>query len=162
MKRFALLVLSVLLFIWIIPMFAQEVTPEPDSTVVVNVPAPVQTPDGTVVLSVWQIIVGIGSAIALGGIGGVAGVGVLASRLRHDAAAIAAIEKLGDSVPPSQSQVIVAITERFAVSLNEVTKLVTEALDRVPAATKPPEVPTTINNNVTLPSPEPASASKDW
>lgn len=161
MKRFSLFVTILMLCIIglaVLPAFAQEATPEPDNTVVVNMPDSAPIDSATVTLSVWQIIVGIGSAIALGGIGGVAGVGVLASRLRHDAAAMAAIEKLGDSVPPSQSQVIVAITERFTTSLNEVTRLVVEALDRIPAASKPQEQR---DSHGTLPPPE-ATASKDW
>lgn len=132
MKRFTfVLALLALIFIGLaaVPAFAQDSTPVPLDT-------------ATVTLSVWQVIVGVVAAVASGGILGIAGVGVLANRLRHDAVAITAIEKLGDSVPPETAKQVMDLTGRFNQSVNELTLLVTEALDRIPAATKPPEVPT--------------------
>lgn len=139
MKRLALIVLSVLLFIWIIQVAAQESTPEPDQTVQVTVSSgePSANEGSTVVLSALQVVMGLVSAFAIGGVVGIAGVGILAARLRHDAVTLAAIEKLGDSVPPETAAQIMNLTGQFNASVNELTALVNEVLDGIPAAGKP-------------------------
>ena len=111
---------------------AQESTPEPDAP-------PVEvttTSEGSIVLTIWQLLGGVVAAIAIGGIGGVLGVGTLAARLRSDATTIAAIEALAKSVPPETAQQVINLTGHFNKSVNELTMLVTEALDNIPAATK--------------------------
>lgn len=130
----SLLIICLFLFGGVIAI-AQEATPEPDAPPVVT---PLPDTDGNVVLSVFQVVIGVVAAVAVGGIVGIAGVGVLASRLRNDAATIAAIEALAKSVPPETAKQVVDLTGQLNKSMNEITLLVSEALDNVPASSKPP------------------------
>lgn len=129
MKKYQSAILLVMLLFMLmllgVPAFAQD---QP----VNNLDAP------TVLLSVGQIIIGAIAIFGAGGVISVAGVGLLAMRLRQDKTTIAAIEKLGDSVPPETAKHIMDLSGQFNKSVNEITLLVTEALDRIPAVEKPP------------------------
>lgn len=133
MKRY--IITLILLLLLALPVMAQDATAEPVAT---QEAAAIVTPDTTtsndsdVTLSVWQIITGVAGAFALGGVVGVAGAGVLASRLRNDPATMSAIEKLGNSVPEPTAKLIIDL----AKSGQEIAELLKEALDRVPAASK--------------------------
>lgn len=60
-------------------------------------------------------------------------IGVLATRLKQDANTIAAIERLGDSVPSEVATQLISALQ----TLKSLAELVEEALDKVPAKDKP-------------------------
>jgi hypothetical protein len=134
------------LLLLISPAAAQD-TPAPDAAPIptqeVTVITPAPTPDGRtdsfVVLSVWQIVAGLAAAFSVGGLTIGTGLGVLASRLRHNEAAMAAIEGLAASTPDSTVQTVSGLIDKFQFSLTESFALIREALDRVPYASKTPE-----------------------
>jgi len=59
-------------------------------------------------------------------------IGVLATRLKQDANTIAAIERLGDSVPSEVATQLISALQTF----KSLAELVEEALDKVPAKDK--------------------------
>lgn len=134
------------LLLLISPAAAQD-TPAPDAAPIptqeITVITPAPTPDGStdsfVVLSVWQIVAGLAAAFSVGGLTIGTGLGVLASRLRHNEAAMAAIEGLAASTPDSTVQTVSGLIDKFQFSLTESFALIREALDRVPYASKTPE-----------------------
>lgn len=119
------------------PAATTEATPAPDTTP--DIPVPVE--NGSLVLSTLEIVLGVVGIFSAGGIVGIAGAGVVAYRLRTNPSTIAAIEKLGNSVPDETAKQIIDMTSGFNKSVNELVLLVTEALDRQPAETKPPAQP---------------------
>jgi hypothetical protein len=105
-----------------VPVMAQEATATPTVTV----------PDASITLNIWQVIGGVIAAVSVGGIAGFAGAGVLASRLKNDAATMKAIEALADSAPRHVIEALAAIG-RSSIGVGE---LLVEATDGVPAGTK--------------------------
>lgn len=150
MKRLTLLLFALLLMVLPLATHAQtdtaptnepaattEATPAPDTTP--DIPVPVE--NGSLVLSTLEIVLGVVGIFSAGGVVGVAGAGVVAYRLRTNPSTIAAIEKLGNSVPENTAKQIIELSGGFNKSVNELTLLIVEALDRKPAETKPPEHP---------------------
>lgn len=143
MKRTTfVLALLALIFIGLVvmPAFAQEVTPEPDQTVQVTVSSgtAVSTSEGSIILTVGELVLGVLAIFATGGVVGIGGAGYLANRLRTDPEKIAALERLANHVSPDTATQIMNMAGQFSHSVNELTLLVTEALDRIPAASKTP------------------------
>lgn len=115
------------------PALAQEADATPEPTPVIEVePAPVTMPDATITLNIWQLFGGFIAAFSVGGIGGFAGAGLLATRLRNDPATMKAIEGLANSTPKHVTDALTAVG-KSAVSVGE---LLIEASDGVPASTK--------------------------
>jgi hypothetical protein len=120
MKRFSIFILLALLPALVaMPALAQDAPPE-------------TAPDATIVLNIWQVIGGVIAAVSIGGIAGIAGVGVLASRLRNDEATMKAIEALANSAPKHVTDALASIGK----STIEIGKLLEEVTDGVPMATK--------------------------
>lgn len=143
-NRNVLFLLLVLVSLLLLPMatLAQDETPTPDASptpdVVVETPV---SDSGGLVLTTLEIVLAVVGIFSAGGVVGVAGAGVVAYRLRTNPSTIAAIEKLGNSVPDETAKQIIDMTSGFNKSVNELVLLVTEALDRQPAETKPPAQP---------------------
>jgi hypothetical protein len=78
---------------------------------------------------VFTIVVFIIASFLAGGVT----IGVLATRLKQDANTIAAIERLGDSVPSEVATQLISALQTF----KSLAELVEEALDKVPAKDKP-------------------------
>jgi hypothetical protein len=138
MKRIALIIFILLMAL--LPLQAQdaESTPEPDQTVQVTVTSgEAVSSDGSIVLTIGEIVLGVIAVFATGGVVGIGGAGYLAHRLRNDPEKIAALERLGNSVQPETAKQIVDLAAGFNKSVNELTLLVTETLDRIPASSKP-------------------------
>lgn len=144
MKHSSMFVLLALLLVALlaVPVMAQEdeATEAPVIVVPVEGDETDETPvdAGDVVLSVYTILGIVLSSVIAGGALGVAGVGLIARRILSDPSGVAAVEKLGDSVPAETAAAILD----FAGAVIDVANLLKEALDRVPAAEKPlpPEV----------------------
>lgn len=153
-RQFNLLTVFVaLLLLVLLPRaFAQDV---PDVTVeegqvtfvtpVATEPTPPVTPtipvssDPLFTLSLWQILAGFATAFSLGGLTIGTGLGLLASRLRHNPATMAAIEGLAASTPDTALERYSNLMDKFQYSLSEAFALVREAIDKRPAAEKTPE-----------------------
>lgn len=137
-KMKTLLVLVMLLLLMAGTALAQDVTREPGTEPAATVEAPVTTPDTqpsadpAITLKWWQVIAGLFTAAAGGGLIGIAGFGVLATRIKNDAATMKAIEGLTESVP---ANVVKAILET-ARSTQAIADVVEEAFDGIPAASK--------------------------
>lgn len=143
MKRISLTILFVFFFVLVgHRILAQDaiVTAEP-TPVTAPAPAPTLPPstDPQITLSLWQLLAGIASAFSLGGLTIGTGMAVMASRLRHNPTAMAAIEGLAASTPDKTVQLIAGFTDKFQAGMTEVFGLVREALDNKPAASKTPE-----------------------
>lgn len=136
MKRYTLIILFALLTLFAVPALAQDATSEPTAAATVAVDAPVEQPAGsadpTITLKWWQVIAGLFTAAAGGGLIGIAGFGVLATRIRNDAATMSAIEGLAKSVPADVVKVILDT----AKSAQAIAGVVEEAFDGVPATSK--------------------------
>jgi hypothetical protein len=134
-----------LLLMLALPALAQEATDEPaataepDQTVQVTVSSGGATTNegSSVVMSSLQVVIGLIAAFGMGGVVGIAGAGTLAARLRSDATTVAALELLAKQVPPETAQQIMQLASDFGKSYKELELLVTEALDGIPAASKP-------------------------
>lgn len=143
-NRNVLFLLLVLVGLLLSPMatLAQDETPTLDASptpdVVVETPV---SDSGGLVLTTLEIVLAVVGIFSAGGVVGVAGAGVVAYRLRTNPSTIAAIEKLGNSVPENTAKQIIELSGGFNKSVNELTLLIVEALDRKPAETKPPEHP---------------------
>lgn len=149
MKRFTqvLVLMLALIFIGLVnaPALAQDgtdtvvdataVPDDPSLDATDNAPAPL--PQGTVLVTVTEIFLGLITAASAGGLVGVMGIGVLADRLRRNEVTIAAIEKLGDQVPPETANKVIDLANQVQSSVDSVAKLLSEALDKIPAASKP-------------------------
>jgi len=186
MKRLSLFALMLLVLMLILPTLAQDATTEPSTTApiaeataptegqpnttVINAEGNVtlnQNPnetaqptanDATVTLSIWQILAGLFAAVALGGIGGIAGAGVIAVRLMNNQATMKAIEDLGNSVPQKHADQVLsfatgfqAIVADFKGSLDAVVLLTQKALDHVPESEKQVKVPPIPTETLPLP-----------
>ena len=135
---------GILILLALVPVFAQgDPDPQPVSTVEAApfeiVPAPTASTDPMIQLSIWQIVAGFATAFSLGGLTIGTGIGLLASRLRHNPATMAAIEGLAASTPDTTVQQFTGLIDKFQYSLTEAFALVREALDKKPAAEKTPE-----------------------
>lgn len=130
MKRFVML-LMVLLFT--LPMLAQEATVEPTEVVVgTDQPADqtVVVPVESLALSMGEVLLFVFGIVLSGG----ATIVSVVYRLSKDPSKLKAIESLGDSVPTELATRLVALLE----SINAVSGLTIEALDRIPAESKVP------------------------
>jgi hypothetical protein len=99
-----------------------------------------------IVANVLAVVVGV--VVAVGAVGistafTIAGLGKLAERLMQDTATLAAIERLGDSVPRETVEQITNATRtanetlgELASTINRLHLLVVEALDGIPHDTK--------------------------
>jgi len=177
MKRLSLFALALLVLMLILPTLAQDATVESSATEPVaeaTVPTEAQpnttvinaegdvtlnqnaeetaqptTNDGMITLSIWQILAGVFAAVALGGIGGIAGAGVIAVRLMNNPATMKAIEDLGNSVPQKHADQVLSfatgfqsIVADFKGSLDAIVLLTQKALDHIPESEKQPSTPT--------------------
>lgn len=139
MKSISLFVLFFLLVVIVGPrIMAQDaiVTAEPTP---VTAPVPAASSDPQITLSLWQLAAGVASAFSLGGLTIGTGMAVMASRLRHNPTAMAAIEGLAASTPDSTVQLIGGMMDKMQSGFTEVFGLVREATDKIPAASKTPE-----------------------
>lgn len=103
---------------------------EPPETAVL----PLQTiDDDLVTVNIWQIFTGLFATFAAGGVIGIAGAGLVATRLRDDAATMTAIEGATKNVPPEIAKLLIDL----AKSGQAVGDLLIEALDGVPSTSKP-------------------------
>jgi hypothetical protein len=145
MKRNFLLLnifIGLMLLVLLPKAFAQDITPGATveaNTVTIVEPVPSPTSDPMIQLSLWQILAGFAAAFSLGGITIGTGIGVLASRLRHNETAMKAIEGLAASTPDSTVQMVSGLMDKFQFSLTESFALIREAVDKVPYASKTPE-----------------------
>jgi len=135
MKTYLLMMIIVLLLAGSV--VAQDATSEPDSSDVPTVTLPANetlpSADPAITLKWWQVLAGLFAAVGVGGVGGVAGAGVIARRMRDNPATLAAIEGLANSVPADVAKLMLGV----ARSGKEVALLAEEAFDGVPAAAKP-------------------------
>ena len=121
--------------------FAQEATEAPagDAVVVVapvnEAPAPaVDTPaaDG-VQVNLVNVVIGLLTAFAAGGIVGIGGLSVFVQRLQKDTSTVTALELLQKSWPPETRELLLGISRGLA----DIGKLGAEVFDGVPVADKP-------------------------
>lgn len=149
-KRMILALLLALLLA--LPVLGQDATAEPipvataeatqpveSGGVVINVDAGNDTAndigasdDPVITLKWWQVIAGLFTAAAGGGLIGIAGFGVLATRIRNDTATMSAIEGLAKSVPADVVKVILDTTK----STQAIAGVIEEAFDGIPVASK--------------------------
>ena len=92
--------------------------------------------DPAITLKWWQVLAGIALAFGGGGLVGIAGVGVLAVRIKNDKATMTAIEGLANSVPAHVVKLILDTTR----STQAIAGVVEEVFDGVPIASKPAPV----------------------
>jgi hypothetical protein len=141
----SVLMLMILLFVLLgggSVAFAQEATESPNGdTVVVVQPvtevAPVAATDAAtderVRVDLVQVIIGLLTAFAAGGIVGIGGLSVFVQRLQKDTATITALEKLAASYPPETKEILLGISR----GLENIGKLGAEVFDDVPVVDKP-------------------------
>lgn len=146
MKRYLAILILIFTLFAALPVMAQDegtAEPEPAAVATVTVdapvdPAPVDNPVGSddpaITLKWWQVIAGLFTAAAGGGLIGIAGFGVLATRIRNDAATMSAIEGLAKSVPADVVKVILDT----AKSAQAIAGVLEEAFDGVPVSSKSP------------------------
>jgi hypothetical protein len=134
-----------LLLLLVMPSWAQEgteIAPDPtQEIIVVEVPAPVVEEVPVVIapvvtegvtINLVQVIIGLLGAFAAGGIVGIAGLATYIDRIRNDKATVTALEKLGDSFPPSTKELL----ERAFRIMEKASSLGVEVFDGVPIADK--------------------------
>jgi hypothetical protein len=136
------LVMLILVMVLIVPILAQEVTPDAVEIVPVEVveevpveeaaPVVVVADDGMTV-DLVQVIIGLLTAFAVGGIVGIGGLSVFVQRLQNDTATVTALEKLGASYPPETKEILLGISR----GLENIGRLGAEVFDDVPVAEKP-------------------------
>lgn len=138
MKRYLLVILMALLMA--LPALAQDETIEP-TAVSTQEPSPVNVnintdnganddlPEGNVSIPGWSIIV----VIVLGIAGGASLPGII-DRIRGNPAAIAEIESRADTLPQEVTDALVKVAE----VVESGARLIKEAADRTPAASKQP------------------------
>lgn len=123
------------------PMRAQDVEPTPEATVivvpedgqpVVDPPAP-PVPEGSITLPAWQLFAFVFTGFLSGGTIGVVGVGMIAKNIMNNPAALKNAEDVGNSVPQQTANKLIDLAD----SAIAIATLAKEALDRVPAETKP-------------------------
>lgn len=95
--------------------------------------------DPQITMSLWQLLAGAASAFSLGGLTIGTGIAVMASRLRHNATTMAALEYLAAGTPDTTIKTIDGLMDKFQAGLMEAFALVREATDKIPAASKTPE-----------------------
>lgn len=137
MKR--LILVLALLFVLIVPAFAQDGDTIPTPVVTVEAPSedtPNTSTDPLVTVSIWQIVAGLAGAFSLGGLTIGTGIAVLASRLRKNPETMAAIEYLAKSTPESTVNLILGLTNKVQYAVEEVGGLVREAFDKKPVREK--------------------------
>lgn len=75
-----------------------------------------------------QVIIGLLSAFASGGVIGIAGVAIFIDRIRNDKATVTALENLANSFPPSTKEIL----EKAFVTTQKIGQLGAEVFDGVP------------------------------
>jgi hypothetical protein len=122
---------------------AQEGTQEavvvvPTEGAVIEIPADEVVPAGNpseVSVNLVNVIIGLLTAFAAGGIVGIAGLAIFIDRIRKDTATVTAMEKLADSFPASTKQIL----ERAFTVLEKASNLGVEVFDATPILEKPQE-----------------------
>lgn len=89
-------------------------------------------PDGSVVLSVWQLLAVALAFFLSGGAISVGGLGYLADKIRNDPVAMKNAENVGNSIPADTANKLIDLAD----SATKIATFMKEALDRVPAASK--------------------------
>lgn len=138
-KFTVLTIVLILAFLIIVPVFGQDATAEPAASVTAEpVPSNVSvnidketTPPGSVTVSLLAILAIIITSLA----GGLALPRII-DRIRTDPAAIEFIEGRADTLPEETTSAI----GKVAGVLESAAKLIEEAVDRIPAAEKPPAI----------------------
>lgn len=141
-KLHSLLGIFLLLSLLNLPTSAQEGTPEAMDVVPVEVveevpveeaaPVVVVADDG-VNVDLVQVIIGLLTAFAAGGIVGIGGLSVFVQRLQNDTATVTALEKLAASYPPETKEILLGISR----GLENIGRFGGEIFDNVPVAEKP-------------------------
>ena len=116
----------------IVPVMGQEVTPEPDVAVVVDVPADGVADGDSFSVNVITIVIGLLGAFATGGIVGIAGVAQYVNRIKDDVSTVTAIEGLANSYPPQTKELIESIFR----TIKNIGELGVEVFDGVPIEDK--------------------------
>lgn len=129
MKRLSV-VFMVLMLVLGLPMVAVAQDDTPDADVPVVVTDGEQLSD--VSINLVQIVIGLLSAFAAGGVIGIAGLMVFIDRLRNDVATVTALEKLSASYPPETRELLLSISG----AVKSVGKLGEEIFDDVPVVDK--------------------------
>lgn len=136
--KVVLFVLLLMVGLWLsAPVWAQESTPEPDVPVVVVDDA---NPSDLSV-NLVQVIIGLLTAFAAGGIIGIAGLAVFVDRLRSDTAMVTALEKLAESYPPGTRDILLNVSK----TIDSIGELGKEVFDNVPVADKETVKATALN-----------------
>lgn len=147
-KLHSLLAIVLLSSLLSLPSMAQETTPEAVDVAPVEVlneapsveTAPVVVADDAVRVDVVQVIIGLLTAFAAGGIVGIGGLSVFVQRLQNDTATVTALEKLAASYPPETKEILLGISR----GLENIGRLGAEVFDGVPVASK--AVPDPLSN----------------
>lgn len=144
-KPIRILALLIIIFAFQSVTFAQDEStgePEPATTQeVIATPAPVESPvespviqDGSdLSINLVQVIIGLLTAFAAGGVVGIAGLAIFVDRIRDDKATVTALEKLAESYPPNTRELLLGIS-KTTISLGELGK---EIFDDTPVIDKP-------------------------
>ena len=134
LRKLTINVLAAIVFgvMLVMPLVAQEATPEVQPVMVV-IEAPVAAPDASAVtLATWQLFAVIIGSVLSGGALSIVGLGMLADKIRNDPVSLKNAESVGNSVPAATADKLIAGID----SMVKVLALFKEALDRVPAETK--------------------------
>jgi hypothetical protein len=133
--------LFVLVLALIVPIFAQEVTPEVVDAAPVEDAAPVvaiapvadavPATDG-VQVNLITVIIGLLTAFSAGGIMGIAGLAIFVDRINKNTSTVTALELLASSWPPETRDLLLGISR----GLESIGKLGAEVTDGVPVAAK--------------------------
>lgn len=140
LKAFLLFALFVML---VVPILGQEVevTEAPATSPTLEVvegvepvvlPPVVAAPD-EVQVNLVQVIIGLLTAFAAGGIIGIAGLAVFVERINKNTSTVTALELLQKSWPPETRELLLGISH----GLESIGKLGKEVFDGVPVAEKP-------------------------